>query len=88
MIPQYLRTLFWDVNLDNFNPLAYPEYTISRVLEYGDKQAVAWLKETFPETEIKRVICTERHLSRKSANFWVLAYGLATDEVAALRPPR
>jgi hypothetical protein len=76
------------VNLDDFNPVAYPEYTISRVLEYGDRQAVAWLKETFLETEIKHVICTERRLSRKSANFWALAYGLVTEEVAALRPDR
>lgn len=86
MIPQHLRPLFWDVNLDNFNPTASPEYTIARILEYGDERAVAWMKETFSEAEIKRVICTERRLSRKSANFWALVYGIAFHEVAALRP--
>lgn len=34
MIPQYLHTLFWDTNLNNFNPADFPEYTIARVLEY------------------------------------------------------
>lgn len=88
MIPQQLHPLFWDVNLNNFDPLAYPDYTIGRVLELGDDQAVAWMKATFPETEIKRVIATEHRLSRKSANFWALVYGIASQDVAALRPAR
>jgi hypothetical protein len=88
MIPQHLYPLFWDVNLDNFNPTAYPEYTIARVLELGDETAVKWMKETFSEADIRRVIATERRLSRKSANFWALVYGIAPNDVAALRPAR
>ena len=88
MIPQHLYPLFWDVNVANFNPTAHPEYTIARILEYGDERAVAWMKETFSEAEIKRVIRTERRLSRKSANFWALVYGVASHDVAALRPAR
>lgn len=88
MVPQHLHSLFWDVNLNNFDPLAYPDYTIGRVLELGDDQAVAWMKATFPETEIKRVIATEQRLSRKSANFWALVYGISSQDVAALRPGR
>ena len=84
MIPQYLRTLFWDTNLDTFNPSAFPEYTITRVLEYGDRDAVAWLRETFSEAEIVKVLRSARRLSRKSANFWALVYRIAPDEVAAL----
>ena len=85
MIPQHLHPLFWDLNLDNFNPAAYPDYTIARVLELGDEQAVIWMKENFSEADIKRVIATERRLSRKSANFWALVYGIAPEDVAALR---
>jgi len=88
MIPQHLYPLFWDVNLDNFNPTAYPEYAIARVLELGDENAVKWMKETFSEADIRRVIVTERRLSRKSANFWALVYGIAPNDVAALRPAR
>jgi hypothetical protein len=40
MIPQHLHPLFWDVNLDNFNPTAFPDYAIARVLELGDENAV------------------------------------------------
>ncbi|MCL5670083.1 MAG: hypothetical protein M1423_02120 [Acidobacteria bacterium] len=80
MIPQHLHSLFWDVNLNNFNPSAYPDYAIARVLELGDEHAVAWMKGTFSEAEIKRVIAAERRLSRKSANFWALVYGIAPQD--------
>jgi hypothetical protein len=84
MIPQYLHTLFWDTNLNNFSPTDYPEYTILRVLEYGDRDAVAWLRQTFSEAQIVKVLRTERRLSRKSANFWALIYGITPHDVAAL----
>lgn len=86
MIPRHLEQLFWDTNLAGFDPLAYPEYTIARVLEWGDKEAVAWLRATFPEAKIAEVIRTDRRLSRRSANFWALVYGIPPDRVAGLSP--
>jgi Family of unknown function (DUF6922) len=88
MIPRHLHPLFWDTNLDNFNPEAHPDYTIFRVLEYGDESAVAWLRDTFSDSEIRRVLCTERRLSPKSANFWALVYEVPFQEVAALNLSR
>ena len=85
MIPSQLQTLFWDTNLDNFKPEDYPDYTIFRVLECGNEEALAWLRKTFPESEILRVLRTERRLSRKSANFWALVFGVPFGEVAALK---
>ena len=84
MIPHGLTTLFWDVNLDDFDPVTHPEYTIFRVLEFGDTDAVAWARETFGDDEIRRVITQERRLSPKSATFWALAYGIPKEEIAAL----
>lgn len=84
MIPSYLQTLFWDTNLDTFKPDAYPDYTIFRILEYGDEEAVTWMRLTFPESEVRRVLCAEGRLSRKSANYWALVYGIPSREVAAL----
>jgi len=84
MIPEYLQTLFWDTNLENFDPLSFPAYTIGRILEYGNQDAIAWLKDTFSDTQIVEVVRTERRLSRRSANFWALVYGLSPDQVAAL----
>ncbi len=66
------------------NPTEFPHYTITRVLEYGDRDAIAWMRETFSEAEIVSILRTERRLSRKSANFWALIYHVAPNEVAAL----
>lgn len=57
-------------------------------LEYGDKEAVAWLKETFTEKEIRRVISNERRPSPRAANFWALVYEIPFRQVAALNATR
>jgi len=88
MIPRNLRALFWDTNPDTLTPEAYPDYTIFRVLEFGDEAAVAWLRGIFSEAEIRRVLSTERRLSEKSANFWALVYEVPSREVAALNGSR
>jgi len=84
MLPPELSPLFWDVNKERFDPAAFPDYTILRVLELGDERAVAWLRGLFSEGEIVRVLRTERRLSRKSANFWALVYRVPGEDVAAL----
>jgi hypothetical protein len=88
MIPQHLRPLFWDIDTEKFDPAAFPQYTIARVLEFGDEKAVAWLREIFPEAAIKEIIRKERRLTRRSANFWALVYNIPRDQVAALVAPR
>ena len=87
MLPPVLRPFFWDVDAGTFDPTAYPAYTIGRLLERGDSGAVAWLRRTFSEEQIRRVLVSERRLSRKSASFWALVYGLQANRVAALRHP-
>ncbi|MGA2570055.1 MAG: hypothetical protein ABSF23_06010 [Terracidiphilus sp.] len=88
MIPSNLQAIFWDTDLATFAPEAHPDYTILRVLEYGDEEAVAWLRHTFAEAEIRRVLRTERRLTEKSATFWALVYGIPSGEVAALNGSR
>lgn len=88
MIPSNLQTLFWDTDLETFAPEAHPDYTIFRVLEYGDEISVSWLRQTFSEAEIRRVLASERRLSEKSANFWALIYRVPSTEVAALNHSR
>jgi hypothetical protein len=84
MVPSHLHTLFWDVDVSAFEPSEYPDYTILRVLELGDEDAVRWLRTTFSEEQILKVLRTNRRLSRKSANFWALIYRIPADAVAAL----
>lgn len=84
-IPMNLQHLFWDIKMETFDPLEYPEYTISRVLEFGDEEAATWIKELFPESEIKGVIRASKKLSSKSANFWAIMFNIPLGEIAALK---
>ena len=88
MIPQHFRSLFWDTNLEEFDPTAYPVYTIDRVLEHGDEEAITWLLRIFTREEIRDVLRTDQHLSSFSANFWALFFELPAREVAALSSDR
>ena len=88
MIPTQLRTLLWDTNIEGFQPAEYPDYTISRILEFGDEAAIAWMRDIFPDSEIHRVLRTDRRLTRKSANFWALVYKIPAEDVAALKDNR
>jgi len=85
MIPQHLWPFFWDIKRETFDPAVYPEYTIGRILEWGDEEAVRWLRANFSEAQLKQVIRTERRLSRKSANFWAVVFGIPRAEVSALK---
>ncbi len=89
MIPHHLHPLFWDVELWSFEPECFPEYTIGRILEYGDQAAVAWMRSVFAAPAIVAGLRGDLRLSRKSATFWSLVYALPQSEVAALKePPR
>ncbi len=66
-----------------FNPFDYPEYTISRILEYGDKEAVTWMQKIFTDSQIKNVIKNDRKISSKSANFWALIYNIPLSEISS-----
>jgi hypothetical protein len=85
VIPLHLHSLFWDVNPEDFDPQVFPTYTIGRILEYGDRDAIEWMNGSFTKAQIAVVIRTERRLSRRSANFWALVYDLSPNEVAALK---
>jgi hypothetical protein len=85
VIPHHARLLFWDIDLETFDPHAYPRYTIERVLEYGDEEDVAWMGHTFGREQILDVLRTDRHLTRLSANFWALYFGVPAADVAALQ---
>lgn len=85
MIPIHARSLFWDTNLETFDPAAHPVYTIERVLERGDEQDVSWLFRVFASEAIREVLYTDRRLSRRSANFWALYFGVPVERVAALQ---
>jgi len=84
MIPNNIVPFFWDIDTQKFDAAAYPEYAIWRILELGDPVAVSWMRATFSAEQIRMVICTERRLSPRSANFWALIYSIPFSMVTSL----
>lgn len=84
MIPSDLRSFFWEIDADSIDPHKYGDYVIGRILELGNDAAVAWMRSTFTEEQIKKVVRQDRHLSPKSATFWALMYRIPAEEIAAL----
>ena len=85
MIPQHARPLFWDIDVDSFDPRAFPRYTIERVLEYGSEDDLEWMRRTFAQEQILDVLRTDRRLTPLSANFWALYFGIPPADVASLK---
>lgn len=88
MLPHAVRRLFWDVDITTFDPAAFPVYTIERVLELGDDEAVNWLRQTFDDGTITNVLRGSRRLTPRSANFWALIFDVPSTEIRSLQPLR
>jgi len=84
MIPQHLRPLFWEIDTDSLDLQKYLDYVIGRILEVGTDEAVSWMKATFQDDEIKKVVREDHRLSPKSATYWALLYEIPTAQVIAL----
>lgn len=71
--------------METFQPEAHPEYTIARILEVGDSEAIAWMKTQFSEEAIREVVRRDQRLTPRSANYWALIYQIRAQDIAALQ---
>jgi hypothetical protein len=83
--PSVLKKYFWDINLSKLNPKVHFYFIIERILEYGNKGAVSWMKERYSQKQIKNVLFSSRNLSPKSANFWRIIFDLDKSEILCLK---
>lgn len=81
----FLKTYFWDIDWADFKPGDYPEFTIERVLEHGDRKATHWLQEHFSTRKIIAVLKHTKRLSIKSANYWRIIYQLKREQLSCLK---
>jgi len=79
MVPSPLtkKSLFWDTDTKNIDLAMHKRYVIERILRFGNLADYSWLKNTYSEEEIKKVIQRERsELNRRSMNFWRFIYNI------------
>ena len=86
-IPESVRRLFWDIDVNQLDPHKNPEYVIGRILEHGDIEAVRWMFQAFDPELIKKTLSNKKGFSRVSANFWRLFFDLSEKDILCLRTP-
>ncbi len=83
-IPQFVQRYFWDVDAKKLDTAKHATYVIERLLEWGNPQAARWLLQRYSRRQIVSVLKKTRALSRMSANFWAVYFGVPKNEVRCL----
>ncbi len=86
-LPKFLEKYFWDVEFERMNAKAYSRDVLARLLEYGDKEAISWMKKNFARHQIADVLFHYRIVSPKSANFWALIFNIDKRKIICLQKP-
>lgn len=73
-IPPFLKKYFWDTDVRKLSLKKHSTYIIERVLEWGNLDAVKWLRDMYPERMIISVLGSSRRISDRSWNFWKLIF--------------
>jgi len=83
--PYFLKKYFWDINFNSLDLKKNELYIITRLLEYGDIEAIRWLLKTVKASKIKETILRSRELSPKTVNFWTLFFNLDKSKIQCLK---
>ncbi len=86
-LPEFLKRYFWDVKFEILNIETQPEFILERLLEYGDKKAVKWVKKNFTKDEVANILFHFRGLSPKSANYWAVVFDINKEKILCLQKP-
>jgi len=86
-LPEFLKRYFWEVEFENVRLPEREFYVIERVIEYGNDEAIHWLKQRFTPDDIGRVVRPSRALSRRTANLWGKFLHIPRDEMRCYSTP-
>ena len=84
-LPKFLKKYFWDVDFSQLDKKLHSRFIIERILEYGDKKSVNWMKRNFKPAQIKDIISKSKNLSPRSANFWQLIFQIDRNKILCLK---
>lgn len=86
-LPKFLEKYFWDVEFEKIDKEVYFRDILIRLLEYGDKKAINWMKNNFTKHQIEDVLFHYRVVSPQSANFWAVIFNIDKRKVLCLQRP-
>ncbi len=83
-VPNTLRPFFWDVRLSSLAVDRHGDFLLARLLEFGDRRAVAWALRTYPRERLTSFLNGrgQELLSRRAWHFWASLVGLKPVKLA------
>ena len=73
--PESFRKYFWDCEFRDLSLKAFPEFTVERLLQFGDEDAVRWVRRRMKPAKILGITRRSRTLDAKTKNYWDLMLG-------------
>jgi len=86
-LPDFPKPYFWEIDFTQLRLPRRQTYVIERVLEYGDDQAIRWLKATFSPETIAGVVRHSRRISKNTANLWALVLDIPKEQIRCFSTP-
>ena len=86
-LPMFLKPYFWDVDFESLTVSKNPAFVILRVIDRGNTDALRWLVKQYGLEPIRDIVIKSREISRKTAGFWALIFGLDTKKIVCLQKP-
>ena len=84
-IPEYIKMVLLDVDTEELDLKKHWFFVIERIMDYGNENDVQWMLGTFSKEQLIEVVKKSRNLNRKTANFWVLWFGIDREEIRCFK---
>ena len=75
-LPFKFNTFFWDVDPLKIDLQKHESFIIERILEWGDIDALEWIKESYGKERIISALKNSRNISVKTANFYTHIFNI------------
>ena len=86
-LPLCLKQYFWDVEFEKIDTERSAVFIMKRIMEYGNEEAVIWMKKHYTKKAMREILRRYRGLSKKSICFWSLILDVPEEEIACSNKP-
>ena len=83
----FRKTLFWDIDLRNFDPEKNPQFVIGRVLDFGNLREWRAVKKLYGKKKIEKAARKHVFSDDRSSNFWGLILNIPAKDLRCTRNP-
>jgi len=81
----WMKSYFWDVNINKLDVTKNRNYSITRLLSFGDQYTLKWAFDTYERDVILYVVKNSRDLLLKTVLFWKSYFNLNESEIRCFK---